>query len=172
MLRSVTVGAIATAMLATSAAPAAAQRYPGYGYGQPGYGYDYDRYRQRDNTGAVIAGVAVIGVIAAIAAASANRRNSGRYNGYNGNIRNENEAAQACADAAQGQLGGRVSGIDQVYRTREGFAVRGSVERGGNGYGYGGGYGNGYGRGSNAQGFTCEVRYGRVASINLGRYGY
>ena len=37
-LRSVTAGAIATAMLATSATPALAQGYSGYGYGQ-GYGY-------------------------------------------------------------------------------------------------------------------------------------
>ena len=53
-LRSVTAGALATAMLATSVTPALAQGYPGYGYGRPGYGNQYDRYRHRrnhDNTG-------------------------------------------------------------------------------------------------------------------------
>ena len=41
-LRSVTAGALATAMLATSVSPAMAQGYPG-GYGRPTYGGGYGR---------------------------------------------------------------------------------------------------------------------------------
>lgn len=173
--RSFIIAGVGAATLVTGTAPAVAQSYPGHGNGYGRSGYDYDRYRRRDNTGAVVAGVAAIGIIAAIAAASSHRRD-GRYNGYSsndgyrGDIRSENEAAQACAHAAQQRLGMRVSGVDRVYGTRHGFSVRGSVE-GGN-YGYDRGYGGqGYGRGYGAR-FTCDVRYGRVADVNLGRSGY
>ena len=163
-LRSITTGAVAAAMIVGAAAPAAAQRYyPGSSYGNRTYGYDYDRYRRRDNTGAVIAGVAAIGVIAAIAASSSSRR--GYNNGYNGDIRNERQAARVCAQAASSRFG-RVQGIDEVFRTQNGFRVRGTVEAGG--------YGNGYGRGYGER-FACTIRYGQIANLRLaggGRGGY
>lgn len=182
-LRSVTAGAIATAMLATSVAPAAAQGYPGGGYGQQGYGYGYrgDDYRYRDyrrhdrgsDAGAIIAGVAVVGIIAAIAASAAKKQNRGYnngyngYNGYRGRIDNENGAADACVSAAEKRLGqgARVTGIDTVDRTRDGFSVTGTANARD--------YGRDYGRGGDAQSFRCTVRYGAVERVDFSGYaGY
>ena len=91
--------------------------------------------------------------LASIAASSSSRR------GYNGNIRNERQAADACARAASSQFG-RVQGIDEVFRTPNGFRVRGTVESGG----YGQGYGQGYGYGER---FACNVRFGQIANLRL-----
>lgn len=73
-LRSVTAGALATAMLATSVTPALAQGYRG---GYPGGGYGHSDYRHcgYDDTGAIVAGVTGVGILAAIiysASSSAN----------------------------------------------------------------------------------------------------
>ena len=180
-LRSVTAGAIATAMLATSATPALAQGYSGYGYGQgygyPGYGdgdgYGYDDYRYRDyrhrhrnrgsDAGAVIAGVAVIGIIAALAA-SASRRNSAQQS-WNGRttarIDSEDAAASACAAGAEQRLssGARTTDIDDVQRTGEGYTVRGRVELNQR-------------SDRDRQSFTCTVRYGAVERIDFGSYAF
>lgn len=171
-LRSVTAGALATAMLATSVTPAIAQGFPGaYGYGRPGYGARYDRFRyrrHRDNTGAVVAGVIGVGILAAIIASASsnkNRANSGGYatNGYTNNIRTDDAAADACASAAEQQLGGsaQVTGIDTVNRVPDGYNVRGTVD-----YGRGGNdrYGNGY----DQREFSCSVRYGSVSHVDFG----
>ena len=176
-LRSVTAGAIATAMLATSAAPAMAQGYPGSGYGYHGYGQQGygDRYRRRDhhdNTGAVVAGVVGVGILAAIiASASSKSRNDNRYsynNGYRGSINSESSAADACANAAQAQLGqGERIGVDNVYRTGDGFSVTGTADA----RGHGNGYGNGYGR-DDTKSFRCTVRYGSVERVDFNGYGY
>ncbi len=185
-LRSVTAGALATAMLATSVTPAMAQGYPGGGYpgggyGRPGYGYDYGRpdyrrHRNHDNTGAVIAGVIGVGILAAIiasASSSKNRTTNGGYatNSY-GNIRTDDAAADACASAAEQQLGGsaRVSAVTAVDRVSDGFNVRGNVD-----YGRGS-TGNSWGRndswrnngGYDQRSFSCSVRYGNVARVDFG----
>jgi hypothetical protein len=181
-LRSVTAGAIATAMLATSVTPAMAQGYPGGGfsggygggYGRPTYGYPgghggYRRHRDHDNTGAVVAGVIGVGILAAIiasASSSKNRTNNGGYatNGYTGNIRTDDAAADACASAAEQQLGGsaRVSGIDTVNRVSDGYNVRGTVD-------YGRSNGNDrYRGGYDQRSFSCSVRYGSVSRVDFG----
>lgn len=175
-LRSVTAGALATAMLATSVTPAMAQGYPGaYGYGRPGYGAQYDRYRHRrnhDNTGAVVAGVIGVGIMAAIIASAASNKNRTTNGGYatntTGTIRSDDQAADACASAAEQQLGGsaRVSAVTAVDRVSDGFNVRGNVD---------------YGRGSTSRNdswrnngnydqrsFSCSVRYGNVARVDFG----
>ncbi len=177
-LRSVTVGAIATAMLATSATPAMAQHYPGYGYGYPGYGspgygypgYGYEDYRHRDyrrrdrgsDAGAVIAGVAMIGIIAAIAASASRSRSQPSWSNRNrGGIDSESAATDACATGVEQRLGGsaRVTDIDDVARTSEGYRVRGRVdlrER----------------SDRDRQSFSCTVRYGGVERIDFGSYAF
>ena len=160
MVRSVTASAIATAMLATSATPAAAQVYGGGSYGNYGYGGGYGRHHDRGvNAGDIIAGVAIIGVIAAIAsAASGSSRNR-----YRGNINSEGQAADACASRIEQRYDARVSNINNVYRTRDGYDVRGTIEtRDGR-----------YGDRNQGQQFTCSVRYGQVEDVRVdGGYAY
>ncbi len=175
-LRSVTAGALATAMLATSVTPAMAQGYPGGyggygGYGRPSYGYPggYRRHRDHDNTGAVVAGVIGVGILAAIIASASsnkNRTTSGGYasNGSTGTIRTDDAAADACASAAEQQLGGsaRVSGIDTVNRVSDGYNVRGTVD-------YGRSSSNDrYGSNYDQRSFSCSVRYGSVSRVDFG----
>lgn len=157
-VRSVTAAAVAAAMVATSVTPAVADGYRGGGYGGYGGGYggygDYGHRRHRDRIGAgeVIAGVAILGVIAAIAASGSKNRRA--TDGYRGGIQDENAAADACAAATE-RRGAQVTGIDNVYRTADGYSVRGTVSTGG-----------GYDR-YNQTRFTCEVRYGAVDSVRI-----
>ena len=174
-LRSVTTGLLATAMLATSVTPAIAQGYPGdYGGGHGG-GRGWHHRDHDGDVGAVIAGVAVVGLIAAIAA-SGNRHSHDRgyddqgydnrdsdNRGYRGGIDSANAAADACVSSAAAQLGqnGRVTGIDEAYRTSDGFSVTGTAVI------------RDYG-GRDSQSFRCTVRYGSISRIdfNGGRHGY
>jgi hypothetical protein len=176
-LRSATAGLLATAMLATTAAPAAAQHYPGpYGgpvYGAPsaqwgGYrggwnrGWDRRHHRRHDNTGAVVAGVIGVGILAAILA-SASKSNQNRANGTSdnryGQIRTDDAAADACAVAAEQQIGGnaRTRSIETVDRVSDGFNVRGTVE---------------VARDRDQRSFNCSVRYGEVQRVDFGGYAY
>jgi hypothetical protein len=179
-LRSVTAGAIATAMLATSVTPAMAQGYPGGyggGYGRPtyggGYGGGYRRHRDHDDTGAIVAGVIGVGILAAIiasASSSKNRTTNGGYatnSGY-GNIRTDDQAADGCASAAEQQLGGsaRVSAVTAVDRVSDGYNVRGTVD-----YGRGSTSRNDSWRNNNGydqRSFSCSVRYGSVSRVDFG----
>jgi len=149
MVRSVTASALATAMLATSITPAMARDFSGF---NRGYGFNQGQFRHRDrgiSAGDVIAGVAVIGVIAAIATAAS------RSNRRNGGIDSEDRAADACAARAEQQFGNgaRVDGIDEVFRTRDGYEVRGTVDS----RSYRGG----------AARFTCSVRFGAVENVRF-----
>ncbi len=168
-VRSVTAAVTAAAMLATSVTPAMAQSYPGGGYGYPGEGgYGRDRHHDHEGIGAggIIAGIAVLGVIAAIASSSGskNRNRSGGYDdryqgGYRGGINSESAAADACANAIEQQGGYRVTAIDTVDRTGDGYRVRGTLNtRGGGSWGYGR---------NQQQGFYCAVRDGSVADVRL-----
>jgi hypothetical protein len=169
MVRSVTAAALAATMLATSAAPAMAQGYPGGGYGTSwgggGYGdgrrYGHRRHHNRISAGDVIAGVAILGVIAAIASSgSKKRRGDDRYGERDRvGIQTENAAADACASAAE-QRGGQVTGVDNVIRTQDGYSVRGTVSSGRGNDQYG------------QQRFTCEVRYGAVESVRIDGQNY
>lgn len=183
-LRSVTAGAIATAMLATSVTPAMAQGYPGGypggGYGRPGYGGGYGRpdYRRRnhDDTGAIVAGVIGVGILAAIiasASSSKNRTNNGGYaTNSTGSIRTDDQAADACASAAEQQLGGsaRVSGINTVDRVSDGYNVRGTVDYGRNNSGSTWGRNDSWRNngGYDQRSFSCSVRYGNVSRVDFG----
>lgn len=167
-LRSVTAGAVATAMLATSAAPAMAQGYPGGygGYGRPTYnqGWNGNRYRHRgnDNTGAIVAGVIGVGILAAILASSSKSKNSNSAYDNGGQIRSDNDAADACASAAERQLGNnaRTRSIDAVDAVSGGYNVRGVAA-------------TGYGSDDRDQrSFNCTVRQGYVQRVDFGGYAY
>lgn len=168
MLRSVTAGAVATAMLATSAAPAMAQGHGGGfgGYGRPGYnqGWNANRsgHRGGDNTGAIVAGVIGVGILAAILSSSSkSNRNNGYANGY-GSIRSDNDAAEACAAAAERQSGGnaRTRSIDTVDAVgNAAYDVRGTMSVSSNGY-----------DDRDARGFDCTVRQGGVQRVDFGGY--
>ena len=175
-LRSVTAGALATAMLATSVTPAMGQGFPawgspggyGRGHGRPSLGYPGGYRRDRDNTGAVVAGVVAVGILAAIIASASSNRNrstNGGFanNSYTGTIGTDDAAADACASAAEQQLDGsaRVSGIDTVNRVSDGYNVRGTVD-------YGRSSNGRYGNYNDQRSFSCSVRYGSVARIDFG----
>jgi hypothetical protein len=178
-LRSVTAGVLATAMLATSVTPAMAQGYPGGypggygGYGRPsygGYGHPDHRRHRGDDTGAIVAGVIGVGILAAIiasASSSNNRSTNGGYarNNYTGAIRTDDAAADACANAAEQQVGGgaRVSSVDAVDRVSDGFNVRGVID-------YSRGGDTRYGTNRDQRSFSCSVRYGDVQRVDLGGF--
>jgi len=177
-LRSVTAGMLATAMLATSVTPAVAQGFPGGfggGFGRPGFGHpgDFRRHRRGDDTGAIVAGVIGVGILAAIiaSASSKSRQNGTTAQRVTGNIRSDDAAADACASAAEGQLGGsaRVSAVTAVDRVSDGYNVRGIVDygRGGNFNNGGGNFGN---SGSDERQFACSVRYGDVQRVDFDSY--
>jgi hypothetical protein len=140
-----------------------AQSFPGGGYGNSAYGnagwgngWGRDR-RHHDrgvSAGDVIAGIAIIGVIAAIASAASKNNNR-----TSSTINNENDAANACASRAEQRFGnGARANVDDVYRTRDGYDVRGTLDadRGSNDrYAY-------------SERFTCSVRYGRVEDVRVG----
>jgi len=149
------VGGVAIAALA-SAAPAAAQYYPGYGYG---YGNPY--------------GGNVVGQVL-------NQVLGGGY-GYNGYGNNSQVAVNQCAAAVQARLngsyggygyngygygGGRVLGISRVEpRSNGGLTVRG-VATSGRYARYG------YGQGAVDTTWKCKTDYrGFVTDVDLDRVG-
>ena len=165
-------GGVAIAALA-SAAPAAAQYYPGYGYGY-GYGNPY--------------GGNVVGQVL-------NQVLGGGYGGYGGYGANSQVAVNQCAAAVQQRLGGgyggygysqygggRVLGISRVEpRSGGGLTVRGVATTGLNaGYGYGGYAGQGqvdltWKCKTDYRGFISDIDVER-ARVNYGQnytpYGY
>jgi hypothetical protein len=168
-------GGVAAAAL-MSAAPAAAQYYPGY----PGYG------------GGNVVGQVLNQVLGG---------GYGGYGGYGGN--NQQALISQCAAAVQQRLsggyggnggyggyggygygqnaygGGRVLGISRVEpRSNGGLTVRGVASSGryaGYGSGYGGGYSGGYGGGYGGQApadltWKCKTDYrGYISDINVDR---
>nr|NUR37346.1 hypothetical protein [Sphingomonas sp.] len=147
----------ATIAALASAAPAAAQYYPGYGYGNP-YGGN------------------VVGQVI-------NQALGGGYGGYG---MNSQEVVNICANAIQGRLSGgyggygyssygyaggaRVLGISRVEpRSSGGLRVRGVATSGRNG-------GYGYGQRPDLT-WKCSVDYrGRIVGLDVdrayGNYGY
>lgn len=184
-------GGVAIAALA-SAAPAAAQYYPGYGYGNGGNvigqvltqvlgGYGQNGY----NTNTRYA-------VQQCAAAVEQRINGGNrgYGGYGGNSAYGGYGGYGAGYGAYGGYagGGRVLGITHADVHSGGrVKVKGVASSGMNsGYGgYGGsggysgygGYGSGYGSGYGAQtadlSFNCTVDYrGYISKLDIDRNSY
>jgi hypothetical protein len=167
VLRILTTGAAGLALLVSTATPALADhRDGGYGGGYGGYnGWGGERrHRDHSDAGAIIAGIAIIGVIAAIAAsASSSKRNSSRYPNSSdrsrGNITSENQAVDACAQAAESR-GGRsasVRDITNVRSTNDGWDVEGVVEQ----------RDNWRDQSADRHKFSCSVRYGTVEDVYI-----
>jgi hypothetical protein len=170
-LKFVIAGRVAAAAL-MSAAPAAAQYYPGYGY--PGYGYG----------GGNVVGQVLNQVLGGGYGAY------GGYGGYGGG--NSQAAINQCTAAVQQRLsgggynggyggygynngyaygGGRVLGVSRVEpRSNGGLTVRGVATSGqyaGTYGGFGGGYG---GQGQVDLTWKCKVDYrGFISDIDLDR---
>jgi hypothetical protein len=168
-IKKVLAGGICAAAL-VSAAPAAAQYYPGYG--SP-YGYG--------NGGNVVGQV-----INQVLGGGYGYNNGYGYNGYgnNGYGVNSQAAVGQCVSAVQARLGGgyggysqygnsysqaRVLGISRVeQRSNGGLTVRGVASSGRYaGYGYGGAYG---GQGQADLMFKCKTDYrGFVTDVDVDR---
>mgnify|MGYP001374685164 CR=1 FL=1 len=167
-LRKLTAGAVAAAVLFTSATPALARhRYNGYenGYGN-GYGWGHrHRHRDRVDAGDVVAGVVVVGILAAILSSSAKKkreREAGRdgYPAQRGNITSEDAAVDACVNATETQFGDRASvrDITQVDRNADGWDVEGVVQKRIDWRDS---------RNAEQRRFTCSVRYGAVDNVYI-----
>jgi hypothetical protein len=169
-------GGVAAAAL-FSAAPAAAQYYPGspYGYGNPvgqvlnqvlgggygGYGGGYGNYGA--NSQAVVN--QCVGAVQA--------RLGGGYNNYGGG---GSYSGYSYYPYANSYPGGRVLGISRIEpRSGGGLTVRGVASSGRSaGYGYGGGYG---GQSQVDLTFKCKTDYrGYIVDVDIDRaqsnYGY
>lgn len=185
-LTKILAGGVAAAAL-ISAAPAAAQYYPGYGYGS--------------GSGSGVIGAIINGVLG-----GGGYNNYGGYGGYGGGYGgyggygvNSQAVVSQCASAVQARLsggygynggyggygynggyggngygGGRVLGVSRVEpRSSGGLTVRGVASSGASG-----GYAYGYnGQGQADLTWRCKTDYrGRITDISLNRaqsnYGY
>ncbi len=173
--------AVISALLMSAATPASAGIFGGVsvgsGYdgwrGDDGYGHGRRHHgRDRVSAGDVIGAVAIIGVIAAIASASKRATNRSDTNSSDdrsrndtyrtrSNISTENDAANACAEAAESQGGSAASvrDITNVRQVRDGWDVEGVIEQR-----------DGWrDRSADSKRFTCAVRYGAVENVNIER---
>ncbi len=170
-IRSAIISATAFAV-ALPAAPAFAGGWggtnisAGIGYGS-GYRGHRGRWRHRDrvDAGDVIAGIAIVGVIAAIAAsASKSKRNrqdrADRYpddRASDRGIASEDQAVDACANAAERQ-GGNAASVREILavdRTSDGWDVEGTIEQ----------RDNWRDKDGDRRRFTCAVRMGEIENI-------
>ncbi len=199
MFTKILTGSAGLAMIASAAAPAAAQynqypnQYPNQGYGQGGViGQVINNVLGGGRYGAYGQGQDRIGVDQCARAAEARVSGdfrAGRYGGYNQGY-NDRRYGNRYGNGGynNAMTNARVVGITQVERRNNGLRVRGVIDSGmgfsqgyGQGYGnqgYNPGYGNpGYGNQAyayNAQSadlrFDCRVDYrGRVTSLDVKR---
>lgn len=168
-LRKCVAGAVALALVSTSATPVLARDrgYGGWGQwgGWGGYGKGWHRRHHDDiDAGDVIAGIAVIGILAAVlsSAGKSKRARDGVDPAVQGKIESENEAVDACARATEAKAGDRASvrDIDQVDRNADGWDVEGTVEER-----------TGWRDNdpSRLRRFTCSVRFGAVDHVYIDR---
>ncbi|MBK8629637.1 MAG: hypothetical protein IPN84_05375 [Sphingomonadales bacterium] len=181
-------GTLGLAMLSTSVTPAMAGGFGSVGFGT-GWGNSWGsvgsswgggrgwgrRHRGHDNdTGEVLAGV-LIGAILTGAVLSSkakkqreraptvdypeDRRSDDRSQTRRGDIASEDQAVDACAQAAEDKAGraASVRDINQVRKSSDGWDVEGVVESR-----------EGWrDRATERRNFTCSVRYGAVDSVYL-----
>ncbi len=184
-MRQFGLGAAASALLLSSVSPA----YAGWGMGVGqswgggwnsgmswgGGGGGWGRRHHDDDTAEVLGGLLIGAVlIGAIASASKKSKQAGRDRGLDypddnrpddrttrnrGGISTEEQAVDACANAAEGK-GGRtasVRDIDRVNRSSDGWDVEGILEQR-----------DGWrDRQADRHRFTCSVRYGSVDSVYI-----
>lgn len=152
----------------------------GLGYGR-GYGRGWGRHRGHDrvSAGDVIGAIAVIGVIAAVASAASKAKNTSRRDRdddrypertdrsddrrddsrRSGDIRNEEQAVDACATAAEERAGqtASVRDITTVRPSQDGWDVEGVVEQR-----------DGWrDRSADKRRFTCSIRFGSVENVYI-----
>jgi hypothetical protein len=173
IFKTTAIGLSSIALLSTSPVPAHAGVYGSVGYGWSsghsygGWGKRHRRHRHHDrvDAGDVLAGVAIIGVIAAIASSGKKKRDrterqDDRYrNSSQQRIASEDDAANACADAAERRLGdnARVRNITDVRRSGDGYDVDGEVERRSSWRDTSG----------PASRFSCRIRFGAVEDVRI-----
>jgi hypothetical protein len=148
-MRKMIAAVVAVAMVGTSITPAfAGNRGFGYNgskfrsgkfYGDRYYGRRYDK-RDRFDAGDAIGIIAVVGIIAAIASASSSKKRArdagiddrtydrGPY--QKGAINSENDAVDACAQAAEDRAGksSSVRDVTKVSATQDGWEINGIIE--------------------------------------------
>lgn len=146
--------ATALAMLVAAAAPAAARPYwRGGGY------YGHHHRGGGDTFGNILLGAVIGGGIFAIANSAgknkdrpiASRRGGDQRDDLSDAGADAREVAAMCSDAVEGMARGRVASIDSVDRDGDSWRVDGiiDVERDGD------------------RNFFCDVRYGRVETVQL-----
>lgn len=134
----------------------------GIGFGS-GYRGHRGRWRHRDrvDTGDVIAGIAIIGAIAAIASSSSknkrDRQDSRTLPQQDRAIVSEDQAVDACANAAERQGGETASVRDilAVDRTKDGWDVEGTIEQ----------RDDWRDKSGDRRRFTCAVRMGEIDNV-------
>jgi hypothetical protein len=159
----------------------------GSGYGGVNYGLGigsswgggrrwgrHHRHRDRVDAGDVIGAIAVIGVIAAIASAGSKKnrdrseradrddypsRRDDRGVSSTKRITSEDDAAYACADAAEvrGGDGARVRDITDVRKAGDGWDVDGKITQ----------RSSWKDRDGEAKNFSCRVRFGSVEDVRI-----
>jgi len=154
--------ATALAMVAAAAAPAAARPYwGGRGYGGYGYGYGHRHYHGGGDTfGNILLGAVIGGGIFAVANSAGKNRDRTVASRSGDDQRDDlrdagsdaREVASICSDAVEGMARGRVASVDSVDRDGDAWRVDGiiDVERDGDRH------------------FFCDVRYGKVETVQLG----
>ena len=176
MMRKFGLGTATIALLATSVTPAAAGWGGGYGWsswnGGGGNGWGRRHRRGDDDTAEVLGGVLIGALLIGAIASSKKKRDQqqrdrvetypdrdGRDDRSRGNIASEDQAVDACAQAAESKAGrsASVRDVDQVRRSSDGWDVEGVVESR-----------DGWrDKTSDRRRFTCSVRFGAVDSLYL-----
>lgn len=175
ILRKFGLGAAAAALLCTSVTPAFAGWGGGLGWNSwgGGYGHGWRRHRRGDDDtaevlGGVLLGAILVGVLSSASKKSKQARRSDGDYGYpdadsrddsrrRGDIASEDQAVDACAQAAESRAGrtASVRDIDTVRRSNDGWDVEGIVESRD-------GWRDSKGE---RRRFTCSVKYGAVDSV-------
>ena len=180
MMRKFGLGTASIALLATSVTPAAARWGGGYGGGfgwsswnGGGNGWGRRHRRGDDDTAEVLGGVLIGALIVGAIASSKKKREQqqrervdtypdrddryDRNDRSQGRIASEDQAVDACAEAAESKAGrsASVRDVDQVRRSGDGWDVEGVVESR-----------DGWrDQTSERRRFTCSVRFGSVDSL-------
>ncbi len=153
--RKLSAGLVALALLTNASTPAFSRDH-GYRYGRGHHGWRH--HHDRLDGGDIVAGVALIAILAAVLSASGKNKHDTKA--VDSQIDSEDEAVDACAEAAEKRLGNdaRVQDISDVKRTSDGWLVAGTVKQRDDW--------DSDATAGNDQ-FTCTVRFGIVQDVTL-----